>query len=204
MATLTLSDTITAFQREFRVDGEVTSDHHVGYRFRIDNEAFELAGFVQERWGDKPFRRDNPRFWRVTRGILGTTKAEHDADVALYAIVDELATSGSASEVDGLITQDGDALTEAAVQTLIDDSIEAIEQTALADQGALTATAPDAITAANAVGAAPTDDEHDALVTDVTALRTTLAAVVVDLGATRTKLNAALAKLRLAGIIADA
>lgn len=70
------------------------------------------------------------------------------------------------------------------------------QATFVADQGALTATAPAALTAAAAAGATPTDDEFDALLADVTALRTTLAAAVVDLGAARTKLNAALAALR--------
>jgi hypothetical protein len=81
--------------------------------------------------------------------------------------------------------------------------------------GALTATAPAALTAVAAAGATPTDDEFDALLADVTALRTVLAAAVVDLaairtatnagitdlGTARTKVNALLGSLRTAGII---
>jgi hypothetical protein len=72
---------------------------------------------------------------------------------------------------------------------------------AVADQGALTASAPAALTAVAAAGAAPDDDEFDALLADVTALRGTVAAVVVDLAAGRTKLNALLASLRAANLI---
>lgn len=94
---------------------------------------------------------------------------------------------------------------------------------AVADQGALTASAaaaltasaPAALTATAAAGATPTDDEYDALLADVTALRTTVAAVVVDIAAirtatnaaivdvasTRTKVNALLASLRTANLI---
>lgn len=72
---------------------------------------------------------------------------------------------------------------------------------AVADLGALTASAPAALTAVVAAGANPTKAEFDALLADVTALRTTVAAVVVDLAASRTKLNAALASLRTANLI---
>lgn len=95
---------------------------------------------------------------------------------------------------------------------------------AVTDQGALTASAPAALTAsapsaltavAATGGDSPTEAEYNALLVDVTALRTTLAAVVVDLAALRTpvaanvvditagrtKLNAALGSLRTAGII---
>lgn len=94
---------------------------------------------------------------------------------------------------------------------------------AVADQGALsasaaaalTATTPAALTSTTAAGANPTDDEYDALRADVSALRTVVAAVVVDLaairtaanaaitdaGTARTKLNALLAALRTANLI---
>lgn len=72
---------------------------------------------------------------------------------------------------------------------------------AVADLGALTASAPAALTATAAAGAAPDDDEFDALLADVTALRTTVAAVVVDLASLRTKVNAALGSLRTANLI---
>lgn len=72
---------------------------------------------------------------------------------------------------------------------------------AVADQAALTASAPAALTAVAAAGATPTDDEFDALLADVTALRTTLAAVVTDAVTARTKLNAALASLRAANLL---
>jgi hypothetical protein len=72
------------------------------------------------------------------------------------------------------------------------------QATFVADQGALTATAPAALTAAAAAGAAPDAAEFDALLADVTALRATVAAVVTDAAATRTKLNAALGALRAA------
>ncbi len=56
---------------------------------------------------------------------------------------------------------------------------------------AQTSTAPAALTAAAAAGANPTDAEFDALLADVTALRTTLAAGVADVTALRTSLAAA-------------
>jgi hypothetical protein len=71
---------------------------------------------------------------------------------------------------------------------------------AVAAQGALTSSAPAALTSVAITGGeSPTEAEHNALLTDITALRTTLAAVQVDLAATRTKLNAALAALTGAG-----
>lgn len=73
---------------------------------------------------------------------------------------------------------------------------------AVADMGALTVSAPSALTAVAAAGANPTKAEFDALLADVTALRATLAAAVTDLGTARTKLNAELGSLRTAGIIA--
>lgn len=72
---------------------------------------------------------------------------------------------------------------------------------AVADAGALTATAPAALTSAQLTGGeSPTEAEHNALQADVAALRTTVAAVVVDLAALRTKLNAELAALRTSGL----
>jgi hypothetical protein len=73
---------------------------------------------------------------------------------------------------------------------------------AVADQAALTATAPAALTGAAAATNPPTKVEYDKTVADVVALRTTLAAVVVDLGVERTKLNALLASLRTATLLA--
>lgn len=72
---------------------------------------------------------------------------------------------------------------------------------AVADLGALTAAAPDAITSTDAAGATPTDAEFDALRADVVALRATVAATVTDAAALRTKLNAALASLRTAELL---
>lgn len=62
--------------------------------------------------------------------------------------------------------------------------------------GALTASAPAALTSAQLTGGeSPTEAEHNALQADVAALRTTLAAAVVDLAAIRTATNAAVADL---------
>lgn len=72
---------------------------------------------------------------------------------------------------------------------------------AVADLGALTASAPAALTAVVAAGANPTKAEFDALLADVTALRTTVAAAVVDLAASRTKWNALLASLRTSNVL---
>jgi hypothetical protein len=72
---------------------------------------------------------------------------------------------------------------------------------AVADQAALTASAPAAITSTDASGANPTDAEFDALRADVIALRTVVAALVVDIGAGRTKTNALLASLRTANLL---
>lgn len=55
---------------------------------------------------------------------------------------------------------------------------------------ALTSTAPSALTAVATVGAAPTDDEHDALLADVTALHATVTAMRADDVALRTTLAA--------------
>lgn len=62
--------------------------------------------------------------------------------------------------------------------------------TDVANLAAATATAPVALTSVVAAGANPTKAEYDALRADVVALRTTLAAVVVDLGAHATTINA--------------
>jgi hypothetical protein len=94
----------------------------------------------------------------------------------MYADPGEVAVADATTTVKGLVKQ----------------------ATFVADQGALTATAPAALTAAAAAGAAPDKAEFDALLADVTALRTTLAAVVTDATAARTKLNAALGALRSA------
>lgn len=83
----------------------------------------------------------------------------------------------------------------------LDGFVGLVQGAAVADQGALTASAPAALTAVAAAGAAPDDDEFDALLADVTALRDTVAAAVVDLAAGRTKLNALLASLRAADLI---
>lgn len=73
---------------------------------------------------------------------------------------------------------------------------------AVADQAALTATAPAALTSAQLTGGeSPTEAEHNAIQADVAALRTTLAAAVVDLAAARTKINALLSSLRTAGLL---
>jgi len=73
---------------------------------------------------------------------------------------------------------------------------------AVADQAALTATAPAALTSAAAVGSTPTKAEFDKTVADLAALRTTLAAAVIDLGVERTEVNALLASLRTAALLA--
>lgn len=73
------------------------------------------------------------------------------------------------------------------------------QATFVADQGALTASAPAALTSAAITGGQdPTEAEHNALQADVAALRGTVAALVTDLTATRTKLNAVLGSLRAA------
>ena len=69
----------------------------------------------------------------------------------------------------------------------------------VAAPAALTSSAPAALTAAAAAGAAPTDAEFDALLADVTALRTTLAAVQADVAALRTTLAATLTALKGTG-----
>lgn len=99
----------------------------------------------------------------------------------------------------GLATLDADGLIP---EVQLPEGIAVVDTgAAVADQAALTASAPDAITSTDAAGAAPDDDEFDALRADVIALRTTVAAVVVDLAAARTKVNALLASLRAANLI---
>lgn len=71
----------------------------------------------------------------------------------------------------------------------------------VADQAALTASAVGALTATAAAGAAPTKAEFDALLADVTSIRTKLNQAIVDEGAGRTTQNATLASLRTAGVI---
>lgn len=91
--------------------------------------------------------------------------------------------------------------------TVIDNGVvegvedQVVTQSAnVAAMGALTATAPAALTSVAITGGeSPTEAEHNALLTDITALRTTLAAAVTDLGTMRTKLNAALAALTGSG-----
>lgn len=72
---------------------------------------------------------------------------------------------------------------------------------AVADQGALTASAAATLTASAAAGANPTKAEFDALLADVTEVRTKLNAAIVDLGTARTKVNALLAALRTAELL---
>jgi hypothetical protein len=67
---------------------------------------------------------------------------------------------------------------------------------------AITSAAPNAITAANAAGADPDAAEHNALVADVTALRTTLAAVQADVVALRAILAATPGTARAATVYA--
>jgi hypothetical protein len=124
----------------------------------------------------------------------------------------------------GLATLDSSArLPAAQLPAGLADVIDFDQAAAVADLGALTASAPAALTASapaaitstDAAGATPTDAEFDALRADVIALRATVAAAVVDLAAlrtplaatvtdvaaVRTKLNAGLGSLRTAGII---
>ena len=91
--------------------------------------------------------------------------------------------------------------------TVIDDGVvegvedQVVTQSAnIAAIGALTSTAPAALTAVAAAGAAPTDAEFDALLADVTALRTTLAATQADVATVRTKVNAILTALTGSGL----
>jgi hypothetical protein len=101
-------------------------------------------------------------------------------------------------QANGLATLDDDGLLEAAQ---LPDGFGA-QGAAVTDQGALTATAPSALTSTAASGGdAPTEAEYNALRTDVSNLRTTVAAAVVDLAAARTKLNALLASLRAADLL---
>lgn len=100
-------------------------------------------------------------------------------------------------EPNGLATLDADGLLPAGQ---LPDGMGA-QAAVVADQAALTATAPAALTGAAAAGGTPTKTEYDKTVADVVALRTTLAAAVVDLGVARTKLNALLASLRTAELL---
>ena len=73
---------------------------------------------------------------------------------------------------------------------------------AVADQAALTASAPAALTSAALTGGeSPTEAEYNLLQADVVALRATVAALVVDLTASRTKVNALLTSLRTANLL---
>lgn len=74
---------------------------------------------------------------------------------------------------------------------------------AVTDQAALTAAAPAALTSADASGGeAPTEAEYNALRADVVALHTQLTAAVADAVVARAKVNALLASLRTAALIA--
>lgn len=72
---------------------------------------------------------------------------------------------------------------------------------AVADIGAVTSTAPAALTGAAAAGGTPTKTEYDKTVADVVAMRTTIAALVVDVAALRTKLLALQDSLQGGGVI---
>lgn len=79
---------------------------------------------------------------------------------------------------------------------------DALQAAAVADQAALTAAAPAALTSADATGGdAPTEAEHNALRADVVELHAELTAAVADAVTARTKLNALLASLRAAGLL---
>jgi hypothetical protein len=75
-------------------------------------------------------------------------------------------------------------------------NIQAVD---VAAPAALTATAPAALTSAHAAGANPTGAEFNALQDDVVALRGTVAAVVTDLTAVRTTLANTLAAIKGTG-----
>lgn len=122
----------------------------------------------------------------------------------------------------GLATLDSSAKLASAQ---LPDGIAVVDTgAAVADQAALTTSAPAALTTSAAAaltsaaatgGDSPTEAEYNALrvdlvevrtkfnaaVVDLTEVRTQLAAAVVDLTAERTKMNALLASLRAANLI---
>lgn len=86
-------------------------------------------------------------------------------------------------------------LTDLGLVADADDDVSA-QAANVAALGALTATAPAALTSAQISGGeAPTEAEYNALQADVAAVRTTLAAAVTDLGTIRAKVNAEIAAL---------
>lgn len=97
----------------------------------------------------------------------------------------------------GLATLDADGLLPS---DQLPDGMGA-QAAAVVDQAALTYSAPAAQTSAAAAGGTPTKTEFDKTVADITAIRTALVALGVDVGAGRTKTNALLASLRTAELL---
>lgn len=83
---------------------------------------------------------------------------------------------------DGNVEDEGDEVFEQGAVVAAAPAITA------ANPAALTAVAPAAMTAVAAVGAAPDDDEYDALLADVTAVRAEVVKLVTDLTASRAEI----------------
>jgi hypothetical protein len=75
------------------------------------------------------------------------------------------------------------------------DDLVSVQGSFVAAPAALTTTTIAAVTAANAAGGTPTAAEHNALVADVTALRTKQAALLADITALRSTVSSLLAAL---------
>jgi hypothetical protein len=112
-----------------------------------------------------------------------------------------MARSTSKGVADGLATLNASGkVPTAQLPDGLDDI--AAQAAAVADLGALTSSAPAALTSAQITGGeAPTEAEYNQLQADAAAIRTTVAAVVTDLATIRTKVNALLGSLRTAGVI---
>jgi hypothetical protein len=88
---LTLANPLGATDTEVVVTGQVTDEITVGYGFRLDDEALQIADFV--RYGTrgtgpgKNAGRDRTR-WLVRRGLGGSVAASHAQGAAIVGATD--------------------------------------------------------------------------------------------------------------------
>ncbi len=92
--TLTLTDTISEGDREFRVTGELPDAAGPGYRFRLDDEMLELFSFGYV--STNPLSLIDRGLWRVRRGIADSIPASHDGGTEVLAVDQAWATSADA------------------------------------------------------------------------------------------------------------
>lgn len=93
---LTLTGNISASARSLGVTGTVPDSIGQGYRFRLDDELLELAGFGRVNVQYPVYRQDDPdrNAWFVRRAVDGIA-ASHTAGATILGATDAYVASGS-------------------------------------------------------------------------------------------------------------